>query len=51
VDVKQVLHLLRAPAPPPAEAVADGDRVVLLDDVAPDKLLDLVLAHDTVIVW
>jgi hypothetical protein len=49
--LRKILHLLRGAARPPAEAVAEGDRVVLLDDVSPDKLLDLVLAHDTVIVW
>jgi hypothetical protein len=52
VVVTTILHLLRAGAPrPPAEALGPGDRILWLDDVASDMLIDLVMRYERVIVW
>jgi len=52
---RRFLHLVRAGAEaPPPEVLADDDTVVRLDGAeAPDadRLLDLILEHDTVVTW
>lgn len=49
VRERQVLHLVRPGRQ--AAAVAPGERVVHLDGLDDDQLLDLVLAAGTVAVW
>lgn len=50
---RRLLHVLRrkdSPRPP-AEVVATEDSVVVFDEIPRHVLLELIFAHDTVVVW
>ena len=50
---RTLLHLRRRreDPPPPPELVAGGDGEAAVDELSPEALLDLILAHDTAVVW
>jgi hypothetical protein len=50
---RRLLHVLRRTdsPPPPAELVQAEDSVVVFDEVPSHVLLELIFAHDTVVVW
>ncbi len=49
----KTLHLVRRKddAPPPEEAVAAGDSILVIDELPAATLVDLVFAHERVITW